>query len=125
MAPMIDYHLDTATSILTLRPESALEKNDFLEVAQALDPQIAAHGDLAGLIIAAPHFPGWDSFGALVNHLRFIRDHHRHVKKIAMVTDSALGDVAQHLTSHFISAEVKHFPAGEGEAARAWILADS
>ena len=35
---MIDYHLDTATSILTLRPESALEKNDFIEVAQALDP---------------------------------------------------------------------------------------
>jgi len=26
---MIDYHLDTATSILTLRPESALQKNDF------------------------------------------------------------------------------------------------
>jgi len=122
---MIDYHLDTATSILTLRPESALEKNDFIEVAQALDPQIDQHGDLAGLIIAAPHFPGWDSFGALVNHLRFIRDHHQHVKKIAMVTDSPLGNVAEHITGHFISAEVKHFPAGEGEAARTWILADS
>jgi hypothetical protein len=122
---MIDYHLDTATSILTLRPESALQGNDFIEVAQALDPQIAQHGDLAGLIIAAPHFPGWDSFGALVNHLRFVRDHHQHVKKIAMVTDSPLGNVAEHITSHFISAEVKHFPAGEGEAARAWILADS
>jgi len=122
---MIVYHLDPATSILTLRPESALEKNDFIEVAQALDPQIDQHGDLAGLIIAAPHFPGWDSFGALVNHLRFIRDHHQHVKKIAMVTDSPLGNVAEHITSHFISAEVKHFPAGEGEAARSWILADS
>jgi len=122
---MIVYHLDPATSILTLRPESALEKNDFIEVAQALDPQIDQHGDLAGLIIAAPYFPGWDSFGALVNHLRFIRDHHQHVKKIAMVTDSPLGNVAEHITSHFISAEVKHFPAGEGEAARSWILADS
>ena len=43
---MIDYKLDLATSILTLRPESALEKNDFIEVAQALDPQIEQHGDL-------------------------------------------------------------------------------
>jgi hypothetical protein len=56
--------------------------------------------------------------------MRFIRDHHRHVKKIAMVTDSPLGDVAEHITAHFIAAEVKHFPAGEAEQARAWILAD-
>ena len=125
METMIEYHLDTATSVLTLRPESALQKNDFVTVAQALDPQLEQHGDLAGLIIDAPHFPGWSSFGALVNHLRFIRDHHRHVKKIAMVTDSPLGDVAEHITAHFIAAEVKHFPAGEAEQARGWILAGS
>jgi hypothetical protein len=61
----------------------------------------------------------------LVNHLRFVRDHHQHVKKIAVVTDSLVGNVAEHITSHFISAEVKHFPAGEGEQARARILAHS
>ena len=122
---MIDYHLDLDTSILTLRPESALTKNDFAEVAAALDPQIEQHGDLAGLILAAPSFPGWDSFGALVTHLRFIRDHHKHVKKIAVVTDSPLGDVAEHLASHFVSAKIRHFPAGEGEEARSWILSDS
>ena len=122
---MIDYHLDLDTAILTLRPESALTKNDFAEVAAALDPQIEQHGDLAGLILAAPSFPGWDSFGALVTHLRFIRDHHKHVKKIAVVTDSPLGDVAEHLASHFVSAKIRHFPAGEGEEARSWILSGS
>ncbi len=38
-----------------------------------------------------------------------------------MVTDSHLGDVAEHLTSHFVSAEIRHFPAGETEQAREWI----
>ena len=98
MGSVITYQLDKTTSVLMLRPESTLDKGDFTVLANAVDPQIEQHGDLAGLIIDAPHFPGWDSFGALVTHLRFIRDHHKQVKKIAMVTDSPLGDVAEHLT---------------------------
>lgn len=121
MAAMIDYTLNPATGVLTLRPESALQKSDFAELGKAVDPQIAEHGDLNGLIIEAPHFPGWDSFGALVTHLRFVRDHHKHVRKIAVVTDSPLGDVAEHLTSHFVAAEIKHFPAGDIDEAKAWI----
>lgn len=59
--------------------------------------------------------------GALITHLKFVRDHHKHVKKIAVVTDSPLGDVAEHITSHFVSAEIKHFPAGQDKQAEAWI----
>ncbi|OBH00664.1 MULTISPECIES: STAS/SEC14 domain-containing protein [unclassified Mycobacterium] len=119
---MIDYDLDSAHNILLVRPESALDKNDFTELAKAVDPQIEANGDLAGLIISAPTFPGWDSFGALVTHLRFVRDHHKHIKKVAVVTDSHLGDVAEHLGSHFVSATIQHFPAGQVEQAREWIV---
>ena len=118
---MIEFKLDPKTAILTIHPRSALEKNDFVELGQAVDPEIEKHGDLAGLVLDASHFPGWDSFGALVTHLKFIRDHHRHVKKIAVVTDSPMGDAAEHITSHFVSAEIKHFPAGQTEQAEAWI----
>ena len=118
---MIDYQLNPATAVLTIRPESALEKSDFADLAKAVDPQIEEHGDLKGLIVEAPTFPGWASFGALVTHLRFVRDHHQHVKKIAVVTDSHLGDVAEHLASHFISADIRHFPAGHIDEARSWV----
>lgn len=118
---MIDYHLDPATAVLTIRPESALAKSDFAELGKAVDPQIEKHGDLNGLIVEAPKFPGWDSFGTLVTHLRFVRDHHQHVKKIAVVTDSHLGDVAEHLAAHFISADIRHFQAGQIDDARAWV----
>ncbi len=118
---MIEHDLDKATSILVVRPQSALDKNYFVELAKAVDPEIEAHGDLAGLIIDARSFPGWDSFGAMVTHFRFVRDHQKHVKKIAVVTDSHFGDVAEHLTSHFVSAQIRHFPAGEVDQARAWI----
>lgn len=122
---MIDYDLDTARSILLVRPESRLDKDDFVKLANAVDPHIEATGDLAGVIIDAPSFPGWADFGSMVNHFRFVRDHHKHVKKVAVVTDSALGDVAEHLTSHFVSAEIKHFPAGQTEAAKQWIASGS
>ncbi len=122
---MIEYDLDTAHSILQVRPESALDKSDFVELAKAVDPHIEATGDLAGLIINAPAFPGWDSFGAMVTHFRFVRDHQKHVRKVAVVTDSHLGGLAEHLASHFVSAEIRHFPAGQGEQARQWIIDDS
>lgn len=118
---MIDYDLDTEHSILEVRPTAALDKDDFAELAKAVDPHIEAKGDLAGLILSAPSFPGWDSFGALVTHFRFVRDHQKHVKKIAVVTDSHLGDVAEHLASHFVSAQIRHFPAGDIDQARQWI----
>ena len=118
---MIDYELDAAPSILVIRPQSPFDKGDFVKLSNAVDPQIEATGDLAGVIIEAPSFPGWENFGSMVSHFRFVRDHQKHVKKVAVVTDSPLGDIAEHLASHFVSADIKHFPAGQTEAARAWI----
>jgi hypothetical protein len=118
---MLDYDLDTAHSIVVVRPQSRLDKDDFAKLAEAVDPQIETAGDLAGVIIDVASFPGWHDFGSMVSHFRFVRDHHKHVKKVAVVTDSALGDVAEHLASHFVSAEIKRFPAGQTESAREWI----
>jgi SpoIIAA-like len=119
---MIEFDLDTAHSILLVRPQSALDKADFVELAKAVDPLIESNGDLAGLIINAVKFPGWDSFAAMVKHFRFVRDHQKHIKKVALVTDSHVADVAEHLASHFVSAEVRHFPGDQLDRARHWII---
>jgi hypothetical protein len=119
---MIDHTLDTTHSILYLRPKSALEQGDFAQLAKTVDPFIEKAGGLAGLIIEAPRFPGWESFGAMAAHFRFVRDHHKRIRKIGLVTDSALGDVAQRLASHFVSAEIRHFAAGDLEAAKRWVM---
>jgi SpoIIAA-like len=119
---MIEYDLDIEHSILHVQPKSAIEQDDFVKLAKAVDPHIEATGGLSGLIIETPGFPGWRSLGAMVNQFRFVRDHHKRIKRIGVVTDSHMGDVAEHLTSHFVSAEIKHFPAGQIEAARRWIM---
>jgi hypothetical protein len=120
---MIDLTLDTVNSVLYVRPKAALGKSDFVQLAQAVDPYIEKTGGLAGVIIDAPSFPGWESLGAMATHFRFVRDHHKHVKKIGLVTDSPLGSVAEHLASHFVAADIRHFAAGELEAAKQWVMA--
>ena len=122
---MIEHTLDTHNGILHIRPKSSLEQADFEQLAKAIDPYIAEEGDLKGLIVETPGFPGWSSFGAMAAHLRFVKDHHKHIRKIALVTDSALGNVAEHLVAHFVSAEVKQFPAPALGAAREWITSGS
>jgi hypothetical protein len=119
---MIEHTLDTAQSILYVRPRSALKQEDFVQLAKIVDPYILETGDLAGLIIEVSTFPGWESLGAMAAHSRFVRDHHKHIKKIGLVTDSAIGNVAEHLASHFVSAEIRHFSARELEAAKQWIM---
>ena len=109
---MIEHTLDKAHSILYVRPQSKLEQGDFVQLAKTVDPHIEERGALAGLIIETTAFPGWESLGAMASHFRFVRDHHKHIKKIGVVTDSPLGNVAEHLASHFVAAEIRHFPAG-------------
>lgn len=119
---MLEHNLDTANAILYLHPKSALEIDDFAQLAKTADLFIEKNGNLAGLIIETPSFPWWKSLGAMASHFRFVRDHHRHIKKVGLVTDSVLGNVAELLASHFVSAEIRHFPAGQLEAATQWII---
>jgi hypothetical protein len=119
---MIEHSLDAVNSILVVRPQSALEAADFAQLAKTADPHIEKTGGLAGLIVDARAFPGWESFGALAAHIRFVRDHHRRIRRVAVVTDSALGKLAEKLAAHFVAAKIRRFKAGELEAARQWIL---
>jgi hypothetical protein len=52
--------------------------------------------------------------------MRFIRDHHRKVKRIALAADTKLASLAPRIAELFIQAEVKSFGYDEIEAAIAW-----
>lgn len=118
---MLYIDFDVTDGIVQIRPEGPLDKEDFGQIAELVDPYIEENGDLAGVILNVKSFPGWDGFGAFVNHIKFVREHHKHVKKVAVVTDSHIGDVAEHVASHFVSAQLKHFPGGDVDEARSWI----
>ncbi len=119
---MLHVELDIANRLAILKPDGALEKSHFEAAARQIDPLITEGGKLNGLINYVEIFPGWDSFSAMTSHFKFVQEHHKHVKRIAVVTDSMLGDIAENLASHFVAAEVKHFPFSELAEAKTWIL---
>jgi hypothetical protein len=122
---MLEVRLDAARSILFLHPTSALQKADFEQLSKTVDPHIEKTGGLGGVILDIKAFPGWESIGAMAAHFKFVRQHHRKVKKIAVVTDAKIGTVAEKLASHFVAATIKHFPAGQIAAAEQWISGKS
>lgn len=115
---------DAARNVASVFPQAALSEQDFVDAAARIDPAIEKHGELKGLIIATDSFPGWESFAALVHHLRFVRDHHRAVRRVALVTDSPLGTLAEKVADHFVAAEMRHFAFHDMAAARGWVAGE-
>ena len=76
-------------------------------------------------MIDAESFPGWANFAALVAHLRFVRDHHRKIERIAAVSDSTVLTVAPKIASHFVQADLRHFSHDQREAALAWLCGET
>jgi len=119
---MITVQIDAQHGIATVKPSGALTETDFALVAGVVDPLIEHRGGLRGLIIEAEGFAGWADFAGLVAHLRFVRDHHRHIERIAVITDDAIASHLPSLASHFVAAEIRHFAGDAGDQARQWIL---
>jgi hypothetical protein len=118
---MLGHELLRDEGILVLKPDGALKASDFESLAREIDPYIEEVGNLRGLLIETESFPGWNDFGAFISHLRFIRDHHRSIRKVAAVSDSAFLSIAPRVASHFVEAEVRHFEFTDRGAALGWL----
>ena len=119
---MLIIHLDQENSVAMLEPVGALDKKDFQAASSTIDPFIESSGELKGLIIHTESFPGWDSFAAFVSHLKFVKNHHQKIKRIALATDSVVGSLLETLASHFVDAQIRHFTYAELEQARQWVI---
>ena len=118
---MLSVTIDEENGIVVLEPGGSLSKNDFESAARIIDPYIEDANQLIGLIIHTKSFPGWDSFAALISHLRFVKDHHNKLLRVALSTDSTIGRFAESVASHFINAEIKHFSYQQMDQARLWV----
>lgn len=118
---MLSIDLDEKNGIALLKPDGALSEDDFKSAASIIDGYIEKAGKLNGIIIQVESFPGWDSFAGFTAHMKFVKEHHKEVLYVALVTDSALGDFAEYIVSHFVSAEIKHFSFDALDDATKWI----
>ena len=118
---MLDHVLIEDDKLLILTPLGPLEASDFKGVADEVDGFIEEHGQLDGVMIEAESFPGWSNFSALLAHFRFVRDHHRKLCKVAVVSDDRVLTIFPNVAAHFVAAEVRHFPFAEKLEALKWL----
>lgn len=121
---MLNYELNRAESILILKPIGPLESTDFEKLAREVDSYLIEKGKLNGLMIYAKSFPGWDNFAAFLSHIKFVKNHHQKIKKIAAVTSSGFLSIMPQVANHFIRAEVRHFDYNDKDTALDWLKAD-
>ncbi|RMH13443.1 MAG: STAS/SEC14 domain-containing protein [Gammaproteobacteria bacterium] len=117
---MIKITIDESRHFALLQPQGPLSPDDFTSISRVIDPYLEEKGPLHALVIHAPQFPGWDSFAGLVSHIRFVHDHHQKLARVALVTDSAIGSLAEKLANHFLQAEIKHFTSSQFGEAEDW-----
>ena len=123
---MLNHELRLDEGILVLRPDGPLEASDFAIVQNLVDAYLAKNGTLRGVLIHADQgFPGWKDFAALVAHLKFVKDHHRQIGKVAVVVDGGVTAIMPSIADYFIHAQVKHFALAHEDAAWDWLAENS
>jgi hypothetical protein len=118
---MLKHKLLLPEGILILEPSSPLETADFEAVAHEVDPYLAEHDALAGVMIFAKAFPGWKNLEAAIAHLQLIESYHRKIKKLAVVSDNGLLAELPRIVAQLVHPDVKHFSESEYGDALSWL----
>ena len=118
---MLKHELRHDDEILVLNPDGPLETADFTTLASHIDAYLAQHGKLRGVLIRAKSFPGWKDFGALLAHLKFLKEHLKKIEKVAIVADGALANIMPNIANHFVHAQVQHFDYERENDAWIWL----
>lgn len=118
---MIKAELLKDAGILLISPQGKLAASDFAILSKIVDPYIVENKNLNGLMIEAKEFPGWSDFAALVSHIRFVKNHHSVIEKVAVVSDDTFLSKAPAVAKHFIKAQIQHFDPSQRDAAMVWL----
>lgn len=121
---MIQHEMRHDRGVLIVKPQGPLTKEDFAAIARDASGYIEKHGALDGFMICAQKFPGYKNAQGLWSHLKFVREHHKNIKKVAFVSDSRFYEIASRLVSRCVRPKVKHFGSHQEDTALNWINAE-
>lgn len=122
---MLKHKLLAPEGILILEPSAPLEADVFVDLACEIDPYVAEHDTLSGVMIHEQGFPGWVNLEAMCAHMRFIENDHQKIQRLAVVSDSSLLTELPKLASHLLQSEVKHFSESSYEDSLQWFRSEA
>ncbi len=121
---MIKHDFLKDDGILIIEPVSSLQESDFDMLSTLVDPYIQENGKLNGLVIHTESFPGWQDFASMLAHIKFVKDHHALISKVAAVADEGVIAILPTIADRFVKADVRHFGSDDMDSAIEWIKQD-
>ncbi|MGQ0480267.1 MAG: STAS/SEC14 domain-containing protein [Pseudonocardia sp.] len=112
--------LDPASGVVVAEADSPLGAPDIEALESAVDTWLTQHAELRGLVLHAPAVPGWRNVTGLARHLKFVRDHHRHIRRVAVAIDGPVAELAPKLAGRLLHPQVRHFRYDELDRAHSW-----
>ena len=117
---MINVQVLSDEGMIIVEPAGPLEEADFKKLSKEIDAFSEDKSRLTGLLIHTKFFPGWNDFRAFLHHMKFVKEHHKQIQRVAIVTDSKVGKIGPAIAKHFVSAKLKHFSYDGFDEAKQW-----
>ncbi len=112
--------------IVRVKVEGKIEKGDFdKHVGPVVDELIEHQGKITGLLIDVTSFDGWTGITALLEHIRFIRHHHKYITRVAIVGNHTWQAILPRLAPLFVNATVSYFDENDHDTANLWITGEA
>lgn len=116
----VEHRLIPDRHVLVIEPSAKLGVEDFDAIAATVEPWLESGGELRGIVVHAREFPGWETIGSFFRHVRFVQQHHRKIRRVALAADGAIAKLAPTLVEALVDAEVRRFEFDELEWAIEW-----
>ena len=117
---MIDIETKRAENIFILTPKGSITVKDIGTVASTIDDYINEHDAIPSLVFRVSELPHWKDFEAMGAHFRLVKDHHKIVPKVAIVSNSSFLALVRVFVDQFTGARVRRFPEEAFDDAVNW-----
>lgn len=121
---MLSIDIRVRDNIALISPDGAISTQDIERLAEQVDGYINESDKVPNLVIQTKGIPHWSDLEAMGKHLKFVRNHHNIVRKVALVSDSKLLWLAKSIVGNFTGAKVRQFPEEALDDAVAWAMVE-
>lgn len=109
-----------AGNILHVTVPEKLAAKDFQQLSPCADALIREQGNIR-LLVDASGFQGWENTDALEKHISFVKSHHHHIERVALLAGQEWQRWMAQALSMFVHPEVRVFDKNAIKQAKEWI----
>lgn len=117
---MLKTEIDEKNNLFIVTPEGTVSEADFEGLGDTVNDYINRNDKAPGIVLDAAGLPHWKNAAALFAHMKLVRDHHKLISKVALVSDSTTLSIMPVLVDLFLDAKVRHFRQADLEKAKSW-----